>query len=114
MVIISVPNVAHWSVRFELLRGHFRYARVGIMDATHLRWFTEATIRQLVNQAGIDVVRVQQTAGVTLLCYVETQLVRIPRRLRDPIVRRMATLLPRLFGCQHIVVGRFRKPAHMA
>lgn len=114
LVIISVPNVAHWSVRFDLLRGNFRYARVGIMDATHLRWFTEATIRQLVDQAGIDVVRVQQTAGVTLLCYVETQLVRIPRRLRDPVVRRMAALFPRLFGCQHIVVGRFRKPTRMA
>ena len=111
LVIISVPNVAHWSVRLDLLRGNFRYARFGIMDATHLRWFTEATIRQLVDQAGIDVMRVQQTAGITLLCYVETSLVHIPRRWRDAAVRRLSQLVPRLFGCQHIVVGRFRASA---
>ena len=113
LVIISVPNVAHWSVRLDLLRGNFRYARFGIMDATHLRWFTEATIRQLVDQAGIEVIRVQQTAGITLLCYVETRLVRIPKRWRDAVVRRLATQFPRLFGCQHIVVGRFRTSAGM-
>lgn len=111
LVIISVPNVAHWSVRFDLLRGNFRYARFGIMDATHLRWFTEETIRQLLDQAGIEVVRVRQTAGITLLCYVETRLVHIPKQWRDAAVRRLAQLFPRLFGCQHVVVGRFRQSA---
>jgi hypothetical protein len=101
-------------VRFDLLRGHFRYARFGIMDATHLRWFTEETIRQLVDQAGIDVITVQQTAGITLLCYVETRLVHIPKRWRDAAVRRLAQRFPRLFGCQHIVVGRFRTAVRAA
>ncbi len=108
IVIVSVPNVAHWSVRFELLRGRFRYERFGIMDATHLRWFTEETIRQVMDQAGLDVVRVQQTAGTMLLCYRETRLAKIPERQRSKIVRRLSRLFPRLFGCQHIVVGRFR------
>ena len=114
LVIISVPNVAHWSVRLDLLRGNFRYARFGIMDATHLRWFTEETIRQLVDQAGMEVVQIRQTAGITLLCYVETRLVHIPKRWRDAVVRRMAMVFPRLFGCQHIVICRFRTPAGMS
>lgn len=108
VVIVSVPNVAHWSVRFELLFGRFRYARFGIMDATHLRWFTEETILQVMDQAGLDVVRVQQTAGTMLLCYRETRLAKIPERWRSRAVRRLSQLFPRLFGCQHIVVGRFR------
>src|SRR4051812_40210561 len=37
-IVASVPNIAHWSVRSDLLRGKFNYRDWGIMDATHLRW----------------------------------------------------------------------------
>ena len=40
MVLISVPNVARWSVRWHLMRGRFDYTETGIMDVTHLSWFT--------------------------------------------------------------------------
>ena len=108
LILISVPNIAHWSVRADLLRGRFRYAEYGIMDATHLRWFTEETTRLLMAQAGIDVVSVQQTAGVMLQCYRETRLAGIPEAWRNRQVRRLSRMFPRLFGCQHIVVGRLR------
>ena len=114
LVIVSVPNVAHWSVRLDLLRGRFRYAEYGIMDATHLRWFTEETIRQLMAQAGIEVVRVQQTAGVMLQCYRETRLAKLNEARRSALVRRLSRRFPRLFGCQHIVVGRFNAMAGTA
>ena len=114
LVIVSVPNVAHWSVRLDLLRGRFRYAEYGIMDATHLRWFTEETIRQLMVQAGIEVVRVQQTAGVMLQCYRETRLAKLNEARRSAMVRRLSRRYPRLFGCQHIVVGRFSPMAATA
>ncbi len=107
VVIVSVPNIAHWSVRFDLLRGRFRYAPYGIMDATHLRWFTEETIRSVVTQAGLDVVGVQQTAGVMLQCYRETKLASINEAFRSRQVRRLTKRFPRLFGCQHVVVGRY-------
>jgi methionine biosynthesis protein MetW len=110
LILVSVPNIAHWSVRADLLRGRFRYAEYGIMDATHLRWFTEETARQLMAQAGIDVVSVQQTAGVMLQCYRETRLAGLPEEWRSRQVRRLSRLFPRLFGCQHIVVGRLRTP----
>jgi methionine biosynthesis protein MetW len=108
IVVISVPNVAHWSVRMELLRGRFRYAEVGIMDATHVRWFTEETVRQLLDQAGVDLVSIQRTAGTTLPCYFSTFTKYIPTRLRDRMVRRLSQWFPRLFGGQHVVAGRFR------
>jgi methionine biosynthesis protein MetW len=114
MVIVSVPNVAHWSVRYDLLRGRFRYREYGIMDATHLRWFTEETIRQVVMQAGLDVVSVQHTAGVMLQCYRETRLASINEDWRSRQVRRLSRRFPRLFGCQHVVVGRFRERGAVA
>jgi O-antigen biosynthesis protein len=51
-VIVSVPNIAHWSVRKELLRGRFNFTETGVMDRTHLRWFTQRTLRDMLERAG--------------------------------------------------------------
>jgi 2-polyprenyl-3-methyl-5-hydroxy-6-metoxy-1,4-benzoquinol methylase len=51
-IAVSVPNVAHWSVRKELLLGRWRYADNGLLDRTHLRFFTRETARSLLDDAG--------------------------------------------------------------
>jgi 2-polyprenyl-3-methyl-5-hydroxy-6-metoxy-1,4-benzoquinol methylase len=60
-VIISVPNVAHLYVRLSLLIGHFDYAERGILDRTHLRFFTLDTALELVRACGIAIDRVAAT-----------------------------------------------------
>ncbi len=52
-LIISLPNVAHWSMRLLLLCGRFRYSESGILDKDHLRFFTYASARALISQAGL-------------------------------------------------------------
>lgn len=49
--VISVPNVAHGSVRLALLSGHFDYQNTGLLDSTHLRFFTRGTLEQLLDEA---------------------------------------------------------------
>ena len=49
--VISVPNVAHGSVRLALLSGHFDYSDIGLLDATHLRFFTRETVEQMLDEA---------------------------------------------------------------
>lgn len=106
MVIASIPNVAHWSVRLHLLLGHFDYQPSGIRDATHLRWFTAHTVRALFESSGYKVNSLRQTAGITLPEYFTTRPWRwMPSRLRDRLVRILAHRLPLLFGCQHIVLA---------
>lgn len=61
IVVISVPNVANWYIRLMVLRGRFDYADRGIMDRTHIRFFTSATLRRLVEDAGLSVERVYAT-----------------------------------------------------
>jgi methionine biosynthesis protein MetW len=103
-VIASVPNVAHWSVRIDLLRGRFNYQPVGIRDSTHLRWFTGETVRSLFESNGLRVISLQHTAGVTLPEYETRRPWRwMSRDHRDPIIRALARRLPLLFGCQHII-----------
>jgi O-antigen biosynthesis protein len=49
--VISVPNVAHGSVRLALLSGRFDYQDIGLLDSTHLRFFTRETLEQLLDEA---------------------------------------------------------------
>jgi len=51
-IIVSLPNVANLRVRLELLRGRFDYTESGILDKTHLRFFTLRSARQLMREAG--------------------------------------------------------------
>lgn len=46
-LIVSIPNVAHYSVRLSLLNGHFSYEDSGLLERTHLRFFTIETIYNL-------------------------------------------------------------------
>lgn len=51
-IVVSVPNIAHWSIRFDLLWGKFDYQELGILDNTHLRFFTKKTITNLLESSG--------------------------------------------------------------
>jgi len=54
-VFVSVPNVAHISVRLELLNGGFEYEPMGILDRTHLKYFTLDSFKALSVSAGYHV-----------------------------------------------------------
>lgn len=104
-VVASIPNIAHWSVRLDLLCGRFDYQPYGIMDATHLRWFTEKSVRVLFETTGYQIESLRHTAGVLLPVYYEHFLWRYfrPRRWRNPLIRLLTKAMPRLFGCQHVI-----------
>jgi methionine biosynthesis protein MetW len=110
-VVASIPNIAHWSVRLDLLCGRFDYQPYGIMDATHLRWFTEKSVRALFETTGYQIESIRHTAGVLLPAYYEYFPWRYfrPRRYRKPVVRFLARTMPRLFGCQHIIRASLKK-----
>lgn len=55
IVLAGSPNVCHYSVILMLLRGRWDYEPEGIMDETHVRWFSPATYRQLFEKAGFVV-----------------------------------------------------------
>ena len=51
-IVISIPNIAHWSTRLDLLCGKFDYQELGILDDTHLRFFTKISIINLLESCG--------------------------------------------------------------
>ncbi len=52
VVVACIPNAQHWSLQVRLSIGDFRYEEAGLMDKTHLRWFTRQTMIELFSQAG--------------------------------------------------------------
>lgn len=60
-IIISLPNVANWVIRLGLLFGRFDYADRGILDRTHLRFFTLRSAAELMSEASCEVLDVIPT-----------------------------------------------------
>lgn len=54
-VVVSVPNIAHGSIRAMLLEGRFDYDERGILDHTHLRFFTRESIARLCTETGLAI-----------------------------------------------------------
>ncbi len=60
-LLLSVPNFGHWYPRGRVVLGLFGYDRRGILDDTHLRFFTRSSLRRLVRNAGFDIVEERAT-----------------------------------------------------
>ena len=79
-VVACIPNAQHWSIQARLSRGDFQYEDSGLLDRTHLRWFTRKTMVEMFSNAGFRI-----AAG--------TELVISPEPQRDsvlPLIRALA------------------------
>lgn len=52
-VITSIPNIGHNSVIMELIQGKFEYKPEGLLDSTHIRFFTGRTVQELLQRSGL-------------------------------------------------------------
>ncbi|MCI0682611.1 MAG: bifunctional glycosyltransferase/class I SAM-dependent methyltransferase [Gemmataceae bacterium] len=105
LVLVSVPNVANITVRLGLLFGRFQYADRGILDRTHLRFFTRTTARRLLQDSGYEVLDTKMTVMPLELAFGLS-----PRNpfmvLLNRCLRLATVLLPGLLGYQTILVAR--------
>ena len=108
--IVSLPNVAHLWVRLSLLAGRFEYASRGILDRTHLRFFTRKSARRLMRDCGFEIAQEHATVPP-----IELVLGLSPK---NPMVRSinaisaaLARLWPAMFGYQFVFVLKARSRA---
>jgi glycosyltransferase involved in cell wall biosynthesis len=102
VVLVSIPNFAHWYPRVRTALGRFDYDRRGILDAGHLRFFTRASFERLVTRAGM---RVRQRATTGLPVEVATRGGEVPSTAEHLVARIDhigVALWPTLFGYQFL------------
>ena len=105
-VLASIPNVAHWTVRAQLLFGNFNYKPTGIMDATHLRWFTRRSVRRLFEAAGYEVEDIRGAAGGWMGVYRYTPFRFLPQDQKSFVLGQLCRIAPALFSVQHVIKAR--------
>ena len=98
-IMVCVPNIGHWYPRTRATLGGFDYDQRGILDATHLRFFTRRSIRRLVERSGYTVRRMEPV-GLPLdalgLGRTSGQVIRLVDHF-------LVTLWPTMFGYQFIL-----------
>jgi len=63
-IIVSLPNVGLWSVRLGLVFGRFNYDDSGVLDRTHLRFFTRRSAVEMLRSAGLVPIRRTYNPGL--------------------------------------------------
>lgn len=105
LLLVSLPNVANITLRFSLLAGRFTYADRGLLDRTHLRFFTRRTGREMIESSGFRVERIESTAMP-----VELAIPLLGKRPIRPVARGLfaaaAAAWPTLFGYQFLFEAR--------
>lgn len=101
-LLMALPNLLYYKHRWDLLRGRFEYQSGGVMDSTHVHWYTWETGRHLLESHGFTVEKQIADGGFPLS--------KLRALLTASLIKRMDQLalqrFPGLFGWQHIYMAR--------
>ena len=105
LFILSLPNIANIWVRINLLLGKFDYSDRGILDRTHLRFFTRLTAIKMVNSSGLQIERVIPTPiPLNLISpFFSTTI----GKLLHSALARLTRAFPTLLGYQFIMTAKY-------
>lgn len=107
-MIIVVPNTLNWRTRFEFLSGRFNYTQTGILDRTHLRFFTCKTAAMELVEPIDELVLVGRTArGAAPLGLLRRRL--LTGWMNAQIDSLAVNLAPNLFGSEVALLAQRRQ-----
>lgn len=109
-LIISTPNIAHISIRLKLLFGDFTYTEYGILDRTHVHFFTKKTLYETLTKAGFIVENIESSSDFGQIPIIGRVFRHIPKRWQYYVTKWMEKLL----AVQYVFICRAGlKPRHV-
>ena len=63
-IFVSIPNVANWFIRLKLVAGKWNYKEAGLLDKTHVRFFTLKTVKEMIQRCGYTIMYLGCTSGL--------------------------------------------------
>jgi len=103
-LIVSIPNAVNLTVRLMILFGNFRYSDRGILDWSHLRFFTRRSIRALLEQYGFRIADQHYTV-IPLERMFPVKSDNALLRFANRVLRGITTVLPGLFAYEIVLVA---------
>jgi 2-polyprenyl-3-methyl-5-hydroxy-6-metoxy-1,4-benzoquinol methylase len=104
LFIVSVPNIANLWIRLNLLVGRFDYSDRGILDRTHLRFFTRKTLTELLKSTNLEILSLQVTPIPLEL--VSSFFLSVPGKSLHSLFARLTSFVPTILGYQFVVKAR--------
>lgn len=107
-ILISVPNIANFSIRLQVLLGNFNYQDYGILDKTHLHFYTKKSIEDLLKKVNLEITHFDVISGFEVSKIYRKTIGRIifrikPIRYIEYVITR---LLPSIFALEFIYETR--------
>ena len=103
-LILSVPNIAHSSVIGSLLKGQFEYRDQGLLDRSHIKFYTRESILSLLNKCNFHVVSIDTISILPEETQIGDSLTDLPHELQKLIYDR-----PDAFAYQFIITCEISK-----
>ncbi len=103
--VISIPNVANITVRIQLLFGKFNYTSRGILDNTHLRFFTKESLTKLLLESELEIIE-YEFSSMPIEMITEGRIPSSLSSLLQYILRFATRAFPTVLGYQSIVLVR--------
>src|SRR3989344_7324364 len=95
-IIVSVPNIAFISLRLSHMAGKFDYKKTGIMDESHLHFYTKKTLIDLITKCGLKIIDFDTASGFSQITLIGKYFNSVPKYWQYRITK----LFPALLGYQ--------------
>jgi len=99
IIIASIPNVANINIRLQLLFGNFNYKPSGILDQTHLRFFTKKSVKKMFTKQNYKIIKIDSTPGFNFIILRHFKLL-------IKIKKIICKMYSKLFALQFIVIAK--------
>jgi O-antigen biosynthesis protein len=104
-LILTTPNIAYISIRLKLFFGNFTYTKWGILDETHVHFFTKKTLINLLKEQGYKIDEIIASADFGQLPLLGRLFRHIPKFIQFKITQ----IFPTLLGVQWVVVASVKE-----
>jgi O-antigen biosynthesis protein len=85
---ISIPNIAHNSVIIDLINNKFEYRDSGLLDRTHLRFFTESSLHKFIDFCGLSIFKQINLRNMVNNTEFKNSYNDVPEKIRDILKNR--------------------------
>jgi len=106
-IIVSTPNIVHASIRWMIIKGEFKYTKLGILDSSHLHFYTRTSFSDLIKKANFRTPKIIPTNGMTKVPILSKISDQFPESWQYWLVKK----IPELFSYQFIAVAKVAKSA---